>query len=183
MKLALLAGTCVCVFVGASAAAVLSDDPPQQGINPNPEGFVLTDLFAVEAEGEDGEPISIPGWSWQDMICSQASACPAGPVYVPRGGGVGMQGCSLVVLPSGSSCSGNCVWCSGSLSPVVLCKPAQGDECIAGIPPLQRCGTTAKAPCVLLATPPAGQQLTDDGCYCGAPGVPGSSACSVSSCN
>jgi len=121
------------------------------------------------------------GWK-----CVDGSTCPAGLL---KGLDRNYKGCVKKNVPFTdiSWCDGECSQCSGSVVAYYRCVEQPMANCVTlGIGPNAEvnCGVTTYFPdCQYHATPPAGEIVTPNGCYCFGNPRPTQDPCMVTQCN
>ena len=129
----------------------------------------------------DPGPVAEEPNGWK---CVDASTCPAGLL---KGLDRNYIGCSKWNVPFYPGCTGGCSQCSGSVVAYDRCVEQPMSNCVPlGIGPNARvnCGVTTIFPeCEYRATPPAGEIVTPNGCYCFGTPRPTQDPCMVIQCD
>ncbi|MFN7021842.1 MAG: hypothetical protein ACK4WH_11015 [Phycisphaerales bacterium] len=108
------------------------------------------------------DSLLVVGWNWDAHKCVSVTPC-AGFAYDPSGGGVNLVDCDKNLW---GNCSGKCKYCSGTPGVAgVMCEKKDYEVCIIGAG-VQTCGVIGHYKCAAAATPRAGQEITQSGCYC-----------------
>ncbi len=105
------------------------------------------------------------GTVWANYRCDYFTTCPAGSVKLRTLTG-NYRGC---MRGAGVTCTGGCIFCSGSINPAYICVYRVDDSCITGTGPVVDCGVRVHVlnTCAFAAAPPAGEGFpTPNSCYC-----------------